>query len=247
MIPKAMRMTIYIGGAAATWVCLAFVLSIADIGAVISGKDKDPIVTLLTAAVGEAGLRAVIVVVLVSFISCLLSLQAAASRLIFAYARDQMIFGSKYLSRMSPHRHVPATALVTMGAIPALIALCALWLQDAIATIISFAAIGIYVAFQMIVLAALIARSKGWRPAGPFTLGAWGWTVNLIALAYGIGAIVNMSWPRSPADPWYLNYAMILTTLAVLLLGLIYMALAKPYAHGNAPAGDAHRVAAAGP
>ena len=47
MIPKAMRMTIYIGGAAATWVCLAFVLSIPDIGAVMSGKDKDPIVTLL--------------------------------------------------------------------------------------------------------------------------------------------------------------------------------------------------------
>ena len=102
MIPKAMRMTIYIGGAAATWVCLAFVLSIPDIGAVMSGKDKDPIVTLLRSAMGEAGFRAVIVVVLVSFISCLLSLQAAASRLIFAYARDQMIFGSKYLSRMSP-------------------------------------------------------------------------------------------------------------------------------------------------
>ena len=30
-----------------------------------------------------------------------------------------------------------------MGAIPALIALSALWLQDAIATIISFAAVGI--------------------------------------------------------------------------------------------------------
>jgi hypothetical protein len=87
-------------------VCLAFVLSINDIGAVISGKDTDPIVTLLRAAMGETGFRAVIVVVLVSFVSCLLSLQAAASRLIFAYARDQMIFGSKYLSRMSPGNHM---------------------------------------------------------------------------------------------------------------------------------------------
>ena len=56
-------------------------LSIPDIGAVMSGADKDPIVTLLRAAMGEVGFRAVIVVVLVSFISCLLSLQAAASRL----------------------------------------------------------------------------------------------------------------------------------------------------------------------
>ena len=174
MIPKAMRMTIYIGGAAATWVCLAFVLSIPDIGAVMSGPDKDPIVTLLRAAMGEAGFRAVIVVVLVSFISCLLSLQAAASRLIFAYARDQMIFGSKYLSRMSPGHHVPSTALIVMGAIPAVIALSALWLQDAITIIISFAAVGIYIAFQMIVLAALIARGHGLASAGPIHLGRVG-------------------------------------------------------------------------
>ncbi|MEA3107216.1 MAG: hypothetical protein QOI88_1821 [Gammaproteobacteria bacterium] len=242
MIPKAMRMTIYIGGAAATWVCLAFVLSIPDMSAVMSGADKDPIVTLLRAAMGESGFRAVIVVVLVSFISCLLSLQAAASRLTFAYARDQMIFGSKYLSRMSPGHHVPATALIVMGAIPALIALSALWLQDAITIIISFAAVGIYISFQMIVLAALIARTKGWRPLGPFTLGAWGWCVNLLALAYGVSAIVNILWPRSPNDPWYSNYSMLVTTVGIVVLGAIYMVAAKPYERGNAPAGDAHRL-----
>ncbi|MDP9064994.1 MAG: amino acid permease [Pseudomonadota bacterium] len=248
MIPKAMRMTIYIGGAAATWVCLAFILSISDIGAVISGKDADPIVTLLRAAMGEVGFRAVIVVVLVSFISCLLSLQAAASRLLFAYARDQMIFCSKQLSRMSPGRHVPATALVVMGAIPAAIALSALWVQDAIATIISFAAVGIYLSFQMIVLGALIARAKGWRPGGPFVLRSWGVPVNVLALLYGVSAIFNILWPRPPsADaPWYATYGMLATTIGVLIVGGIYMALARPYLRGNAPAGDAHRLGAAG-
>jgi amino acid transporter len=240
MIPKAMRLTIYIGGAAATWICLAFVLSIPDIGAVISGRDTDPIVTLLRAAMGETGFRAVIVVVLVSFVSCLLSLQAAASRLVFAYARDQMIFGSRYLSRMSPGKHVPANALVVMGAIPALIALSALWLQDAIATIISFAALGIYVSFQMIVLAALLARLKGWRPSGPYTLGGLGWAVNVVALVYGVSAIINILWPRTPDQPWYINYGMLVTTVAIVLLGGVYMILAKPYERGNAPAGDAH-------
>jgi len=246
MIPKAMRMTIYIGGAAALWVCLAFVLSISDIGAVIAGKDTDPIVTLLRAAMGEGGFRAVIVVVLVSFISCLLSLQAAASRLVFAYARDQMMFGSKYLSRMSPGRHVPSNALIVMGAIPAAIALSALWLQDAIATIISFAAVGIYISFQMVVLGALFARTRGWRPAGPFTLAAWGWFVNSLALAYGVAAIVNILWPRSPNDPWYVDYGMLATTVGVILIGGCYMVLARPYEHGQAPAGDAHRLAQRG-
>jgi amino acid transporter len=246
MIPKAMRMTIYIGGAAASWVCLAFILSISDIGAVISGKDTDPIVTLLRAAMGENGFRAVIVVVLVSFVSCLLSLQAAGSRLIFAYARDQMIFCSKPLSALSPGHHVPALALVVMGAIPGLIALSALWLADAIATIISFAAVGIYISFQMVVLGALLARMKGWRPSGPFTLGGWGLPVNIIALAYGLCAIVNILWPRpaTPNDPWYSSYGMLCTTAAVMLAGAAYMVLAKPYERGHAPAGDAHLLGA---
>lgn len=246
MIPKAMRMTIYIGGAAATWVCLAFVLAIPDIGAVMAGKDPDPIVTLLQASMGEAGFRAVILIVLVSFVSCLLSLQAAASRLVFAYARDQMIFGSRFLSRMSPGHHVPANALLAMGAIPAAIALSALWLSNAINTIISFAAVGIYIAFQMIVLAALIARAKGWQPAGPFSLGAWGVPVNVLALAYGVSAIANILWPRpqTAADPWYTVYGMAATTMGVMLIGAAYMVLAKPYARGHAPAADAHLLAA---
>jgi len=241
-IPKAMRLTIYVGGAAALWVCLGLVLSVPDIGAVLSGKDKDPVVTILKAAMGETGFRAVILVVLVSFVSALLSLQAATSRLLFAYARDDMIVGSRYLKHLSHGRHVPANALLVAGAVPTVIALAAPWLQDAVATIVSFAAVGIYIAFQMVVFAALAARVRGWRPAGPFTLGAWGWSVNLIALAYGVGAIINMAWPRSPQDPWYGNYGMIVTSAGVLILGGAYMLIGKPYDRGQAPDGDAHRL-----
>jgi amino acid transporter len=245
-IPRAMRLTIYVGGAAALWVCLALVLAVPDIDAILSGRDKDPVVTILKAAMGEAGFRVVIAVVMISFASAQLSLQAAASRLLFAYARDEMIAGSGHLRRLSPGRHVPANALILAGVIPALIALSAPWLQDAVATIISFAAIGIYIAFQMIVFAALVARLRGWKPAGTFRLGLWGWPVNLLAFAYGVGAIINMAWPRSPQDPWFSNYGMILSSAAVLAFGAVYMWAGRPYDRGHAPAGDAHRLAGPG-
>lgn len=241
-IPKSMRLTIYVGGIAALWVCLGLILAVPDVGAVLSGKDKDPVVTVLKSAMGETGFRIVILIVTVSFISALLSLQAAASRLLFAYARDEMIIGSGRLKRLSPGRHIPVTALLVVGMVPALIAVCALWLENAIATIISFASVGIYIAFQMIVVAALVARARGWRPAGSFTLGAWGWPVNVAALIYGLGAIVNMSWPRSPHDPWFSNYGVIVTSAGVLLLGAVYMIVGRPYDRGHAPQGDAHRL-----
>jgi amino acid transporter len=241
-IPKAMRMTIYVGGFAAMLVCVALILAVPDIPSVIAGKDTDPIPTLLRSAGGEFAFRGVIVVVLVSFISCLISIQAAASRLLYSYARDEMIAGSRFFNRISPRTRVPVTALITGGLLAAAIALCGLWLQNAVSTIISFASVGIYIAFQMVVLGAVIARARGWRPAGPFTLGPWGWPVNLVALGYGVFAITNMMWPRSPQDPWYSNYGMLVTTAGVLAIGMLYMVVARPYNRGHAPAGDAHQL-----
>ena len=88
-------------------------------------------------------------------------------------------------------------------------------------------------------LAALIARTRGWNPAGAFTLGGWGLPVNIIALAYGVGAIVNLSWPRTPGAAWYDNYIVIVSALAVAMAGVIYMVLLRPHEKGDAPAGDA--------
>jgi amino acid transporter len=233
-------MTIYIGGAAAIFVCFALLLAVPDMAAAVSGKDADPVVTALRTAVGPMGVRAVIAVVLVSFFSCQLSLQAATSRLLFAYARDRMILGSDHLSRLSPRTHMPIAALLVAGSIPAVIVVIGFFLEDAVRTIIVFGSAGIYVAFQMIVLAALIARAKGWKASGQFRLGVWAWPVNIAALVYGVGAIVDMVWPRSPSDPWYLNYGMILTSAIVLVVGAVYMLAVKPYQRGDAPAGDAH-------
>ena len=129
----------------------------------------------------------IFVVVLISFVSCVLSLQAAASRLIYSYARDDMVVGSKALARFSDKRHVPPVALAVAGFFPlAIVAIAQIISETALLRVISFAAVGIYVAFQLVVLAALIARSRGWVPSGAFSLGRWGLPVNIIALGYGI-------------------------------------------------------------
>jgi len=131
-------------------------------------------------------------------------------------------------------------ALLFAGVVPAFIAVAGLFLEKMIQTIVVSSAAGIYIAFQMIVLAALIARARGWKPRGAFRLGVWAWPVNLAALTYGILAIINMTWPRSPQDPWYSNYGMIVVWVAVFVIGVFYAALFRPYDHGDAPAGDAH-------
>lgn len=214
-IPKAMRMTIYVGGAAATFVCLALILAVPDFQAVYSGANPDPVSGVLSAAFGTWGARVVLFIVLVSFVSCALSLQAAASRLLYSYGRDKMLPGAALLARFSHSRGVPPYALLVGAVVPAVVVLLSRFSTEAITKIVSFAVLGIYLGFQMVVLAALRARLTGWRPAGQFTLGRWGMLVNVLALAYGVAAIVNMVWPRTPDAPWYDNYLTLLSGVVV--------------------------------
>ena len=210
-IPKAMRMTIYVGGAAAIFVCLSLLLAVKDYAAVIGGDDPDPVTTILNDAFGVTGTKFVLAIVMLSFLSCALSLMAAASRLMYAYARDEMIFASHLLRHFDPTRHVPPYAMAVAAAVPAVIVLGSVFSTKALTSIISFATLGIYLGFQMVVLAALRARLKGWVPSGPFTLGRWGMPVTVAALTYGVLAMINMAWPRTPDAPWYDNWLVALS------------------------------------
>lgn len=239
LIPKAMRRTIYIGGAAAMFVCLALVLSVADIPAVISGKDVTPVDTLLNAAFGPVGAKIVLGIVLISFLSCTISLQAAASRLAYSYGRDDMIIGSRLLKKFSAARHIPPYSLLLSAIVPAIIVLGSKVSTDALTKIVSFASFGIYVGFQMVVLAALRARLKGWRPSGKYQLGKWGLPVNIGALVYGILAMIDMCWPRTPDAAWYDNYIVLVSGVVVVAAGLLYMMIHRSYGHSNMPYNDA--------
>jgi amino acid transporter len=239
-IPVAMRMTIYIGISVTMLSVAGLLLAIPDMQEAVSGKIADPVAMILQSAFGAHGYKILLCVILVSFTSCVLSLQAAVSRLVFAYARDQMIFGSAILSRLSETSRVPTPSLILAGIVPSAIICIGYFAQDALTAIVNFASVGIYIAFQLVVFAALHARARGWLPSGKFRLGAWAWPVNALALLYGIAAIINMLWPRAaPGAPWYVGYEQVLMVAAVLCVGLCYLILARPELQGDAPAADA--------
>ncbi len=238
-IPKSMRMTIYIGGFASFFITLGLLLAVPSVGAVVSGKDADPVTTILQNGFGSVGFRVVLAVVLISFFSCALSLQAAASRLIYSYARDEMMPASSVLSKFSVSRAVPPFALALAAVVPAVIIIGSKISENALTKIVSFASLGIYLGFMMVVFAALRARLKGWEPAGKFILGRFGMPVTVTAFIYQVLAAINMAWPRTPEAAWYDNYIVLLSAGIVVGVGLLYMTLARPYLRKDTPHGDA--------
>ena len=100
--------------------------------------------------------------------------------------------------------------------------------------------LGIYIAFQMVVLAALRARIKGWKPGGSYTLGGWGMIVNIVALAYGLFAMYLLVKPYGvPEWSFVDNWIVGISAGLVIVIGLLYMVVARPQDKGDAPAGGA--------
>jgi amino acid transporter len=153
-----------------------------------------------------------------------------------------MIVGSTLFTRVSARTRIPAPALVLGGVIPAAIVCLGYFTENALETIVSFCTAGIYIAFQMAVAAALYARLRGWQPSGHFTLGFWGYPVTLAALAYGLFTIANILWPRGDLSSWHTHYSLLLTVLAFVGSGVLYMVVGRPFDVGTAPAGDAWTV-----
>ena len=225
-VPRAMQLTLAVGGAVSAFLAVALILAVPDIGAVMDGTDASPIDSILLANFGEFGAKVALALILFAFVSCTIAIQGAAIRLVYSFARDGMVVGSRALSTVHPRLHMPPGAVLVSVIVPAAITLLP---SATVTVIITFAVVGIYIGFQSVVLAALIARTRGWRPSGSFQLGRWAMPVNVIALIYGVSAIIILSVKtgegmESFVDRWLVP----LSAGIVFLLGLAYLVLVRP-------------------
>jgi amino acid transporter len=243
-IPKAMMLTILIGGVSGLLSYIGYVLAAPNLQAIVDGEVADPIPAILEDALGTPGSKVFLLIAVTAFVSCVLSLQAAGSRLIYSSARDRMLPMSGWLSHMSVRHAVPTNALLVACIVPILICLYVYGYPDQLARVTAFAVLGIYIAFQAVVLAALRQRVKGWRPAGNWNLRNAGMLVNLLAQAYGIMAIILLLKPVD-TDSWLDQYVVAIGLVVVLGTGLLYLFIAKPDQHSaDVAEGDAIEVAA---
>jgi hypothetical protein len=167
-------------------------------------------------------------------------------------ARDDALPGSKALSKVNPQLHTPIWSCIVVGILAGIP-----YIQFAGVFIIAIAATGmIYLSYLIGNLALLRGRVRGWpRVKAPFSLGRWGLPINVLAIAWGGGMLINMAWPRAATNPrpkelpgtlnfhwhWLNGQPVLWTVLVVILIvGGLYYALVqrtKP-AHLQAPEGE---------
>jgi amino acid transporter len=242
-VPKAMRNALLYGGLASFVLVLGLLLATpaGGIGGVVNGG----INTILAVLPGWLQ-NFFLIMVIVAFFSCGTAVQGAGARVAFALARDGALPRSDAIAAISPRHHTPVNAILIGTIVPFLFLLLVLinpskpvhllWFDypahvNALYALVSFATSGIYLAFLLTVAGALVARGRGWKPNGVFTLGKWGPAVTVGAALYLLLMLLNIVWPSAlSSGRAVFNYGWITLLVMALIVGIgaVYEAVAQP-------------------
>lgn len=224
-VPRAVWLALLTVGALVILNAFATTLAHPNPADVAAGKDLDPVSTAVVASFGGWSSKPFAFVVLVAFIACGMAAQGGTSRGIYSMARDGVLPGSAFLrtvdKRQAPIGGIVATTLVAWAGL--LLGLEA----TAIGSLITFGTAAIFVAFLLIAIAALYARTQG-------MLSPRGMVLNVLAVLWLAVETVNIAWPRAslaPLDaPWYQVWAAPMVVAGITVIGVLYLAVAKPHA-----------------
>jgi len=232
-VPRAMIAAITITAAISTFWLLSMVLAIPNVSKVVSpdiAANPGTIKYIFDAHFPGWVTNAFLISVCLAIFVCCLAIQAATTRLLFAYGRDKMIPGHKFFGYVHPRTRTPLTSAIVIAVLVVILLVIVdktggLPIQM-IGRITTYATVGTYIAYLMVTLGAASARSKGWpRDRAYFNLGGWGWTVNIIAIVYGGLMIINLAWPRPTVGvAWYDKWNAWISIVVVFVSGaIVYM------------------------
>ncbi len=171
--------------------------------------------------------------VLVAFLACGMAAQALTARSIYSIARDGVLPASGFLRRVD-RRKAPIGAIVVTAVVACLGLLLGLD-STAVGSLIAFGTAAIYVSFLLIALAALRARACAAPGArrGASGSAAPAWRSTLLAVVWLAFETVNIAWPRAslapPDAPFYQVWAAPIVLALIGVVGLGYLALARPH------------------
>ncbi len=244
-VPRAMRWALIWGGLSSFILIAALLLAmpaVDPVKATVAGGGVPFILSTLPGWLQDF----LLLMIIFAFFSCGTSVQGAGSRLAFSYGRDGALPWSKWISEVSPRFKTPVNALLGGAVVTVLFALLVFATPandihigfitypahiNALVSLVSFGVSGIYLAFYLTVIAAIIGKRRGWVAEGKFQLGAWAWPVYTIAATYLLLMFINVVAPTGLSSPrgfFNLDWITLLVIVIISVVGALYLFIARP-------------------
>jgi amino acid transporter len=185
-VPWSIVMAVAVSSVVGYLLLLALTLAIRDIPSVLNardaaGNDVPAVIAILTTALGERAGAVFVGLAAMAMWFCGLSAVTWTSRVVYAFARDHGMPASGLWMRVSTTWRTPAPAIWLSVAI----AFVATITSGTYAVVTSISVIGLYVSYIAPVYLAWRARGSAAEPTrGPWHLGRFGGTINVIAMAW---------------------------------------------------------------
>jgi len=228
-IPRAITGALFAIGLIVSYCALALILATPDFGAIVSGAVTDPAASTIQSALGPDIARVFFVLVIVGFAASMMMAQTSVSRVIWAFSRDKILPGSKYLSKLSEKHGTPNRAVVLVGSVAILVTLLA-FSEKIYATMIASATATFFITMGFAVFGLLYkVFIKKWA-SGPYKLGILTFPVVLTAASWIFFEIANSAWPRGvEGQSWHVTWAVVIGLSTITTLGGAIWLTVRPH------------------
>jgi urea carboxylase system permease len=224
--PRAILQALVAAGVAGLLVLLFALMAAPDLGLPGLGNIQGGLPMLVKSVLGETMGKIFLCVVIFAIIVCTFAVHSGAVRLMFAMGRDGRLPFSKSLSEVSHKTQVPVLATLLCGLAAIIILLVNIQFPKVFELVTSIAILWANLAYWIVVAVQLknriVSARKGVSVDAKFSLGKWGFPVNILALIWSSFMVVNVSWPRAATYgfEWYNQYAAWIYTAALICIGM---------------------------
>lgn len=194
-------------------------------------------------AVGSAGGKALLLIVIVAQLFCGAASMTANSRMIYAFSRDGALPGSNFWHRINRRTRTPTNGvwLAAVGAF--VLGLPYLKNATAYAAVTSIAVIGLYIAYVLPTLLRLFRGDDFER--GPWHLGKWSKPIGIVAVIWVAFITVLFMLPTvSPVTRLNFNYTPIAVLVVLGFAGIWWGVSARKWFKGPKVQGTPEELAA---
>src|SRR5882757_575802 len=228
----------------AGWILLIGVtFAIGDYDQQLATPTGVPPVQIFLDAIGAAGGKLLLLIVIGAQFFCGMSSVTANSRMIYAFSRDKGLPGSKVWHQINARTRTPTNAVWLASGGAFILGLPYLINATAYAAVTSIAVIGLYIAYVIPVF--LRVRQGDGFTRGPWHLGCWSKLVGIIAVSWVVIITVLFMLPQSnPITVNSFNYAPIAVLVVLGFAGGYWLLSARKWFTGPVVQGSAEELAA---